>query len=346
MADAADARNLHASLRGAELTISRITQQKDELARELNQVKEELRRATEGKFRPAQVLGIERELERREKVNQDLEVFASGKDRSIESLTSQKYLHERQLKDLESSIVSRDNEIVGLREKVRELQSQLDSTLLSRRGEASLRLQVEHYKDDQDRLLRLLKTTSEFKEFSDFAQSASNVHYHSSNIEKPDSNPDSWFPAEALNLADNFLEKYGNVLPERAIRKLVEDLNKLWRAREKKLVQKVRAECVNDVAELRRELAARKKVDEYSADRSISRLKTDLKAANKDLRNTAFYTGKYTRGPKGIQNVESELAMVAELQKHIKLLRKENATLKASKSGKTSERAKHHEGAV
>lgn len=346
MAEAVDPRNLHASLRGAELTISRLTQQKDELVNELRQVREELSRATDGKFRPAQVLGIERELERREKVNQDLAVFASGKDRSIESLTSQKYLHERELKELEATISSRDREIDTLKSKIRDLQSGLDDTLLSRRGEASLRLQVEHFKGDQERMLRLLKSTAEFKDFSEFAQSAGNVHYYPSAAKKPDANPDHWVPAEALSIADNFLEKYGNVLPERAIRKLVDDLNTLWRSREKKQLQRVRSECINDVAELRRELAARKKVDEYSADRTVSRLKSDLKSANTDLRNTAFYTGKYARGPKGSQNVEGELASVAELQKHIRLLRKENATLKAAKPKKSDDRSKYYEGAL
>jgi hypothetical protein len=123
-------------------------------------------------------------------------------------------------------------------------------------------------------------------------------------------------------------------------------LNSLWRTREQKQVQKVRANCINDVAELRRELAARKQVDEYTTDRTISRLKTDLKTANQDLRSTAFYTGKYARGPKGLQEVEGELASVAELQRHIKHLRKENAELKGSRSVKSNDRGKYYEGAL
>jgi hypothetical protein len=205
---------------------------------------------------------------------------------------------------------------------------------------------VEHYKGDQERMLRLLKATSEFKDSSESAQSAGNVHYYAPATKRPDTNPDHWIPAEALTLADNFLEKYGNVLPERAIRKLIEDLNSLWRTREQKQVQKVRANCINDVAELRRELAARKQVDEYTTDRTISRLKTDLKTANQDLRSTAFYTGKYARGPKGLQEVEGELASVAELQRHIKHLRKENAELKGSRSVKSNDRGKYYEGAL
>jgi hypothetical protein len=50
--------------------------------------------------------------------------------------------------------------------------------VLERKSEGTALLQVEHYRTDNDRLIKLLASTEEFKNFSEFAQdSGSGVRY-------------------------------------------------------------------------------------------------------------------------------------------------------------------------
>ena len=57
--------------------------------------------------------------------------------------------------------------------KVSSLQKQLDEFYINRKSEAGLLLEIEHLKDDNKRLLNLLKNTEEYKDFAYLAEDSS-----------------------------------------------------------------------------------------------------------------------------------------------------------------------------
>ncbi len=58
-------------------------------------------------------------------------------------------------------------------ERIRELENKLDEMYLTRKSETALLLEVNHLKDDNIRLLNMLKTTEEFKDFAYLAEDCS-----------------------------------------------------------------------------------------------------------------------------------------------------------------------------
>ena len=101
-------------------------------------------------------------------------------------------------------------------------------------------LELECYKADNDRLIKLLNSTKEFKDFAEFAQDnkgsvrylAGEKKYGKSKIQDEEEE-ESWIPQEAFKIAHNYREKYGEGLTETLINKMLKELNKVWRDRER-----------------------------------------------------------------------------------------------------------------
>jgi predicted RNase H-like nuclease (RuvC/YqgF family) len=60
-----------------------------------------------------------------------------------------------------------------LNSKIRDLQRNIDELYVNRKSEAAMVLEVEHLKEDNIRLLQLLKTTNEFKDFAYLSEDVS-----------------------------------------------------------------------------------------------------------------------------------------------------------------------------
>ena len=73
------------------------------------------------------------------------------------------------MEKLEVKNDDKDQLIADLKQKLFETQRELDQVVLSRKSEGTALLQVEHYKQDNDRLIKLLASTDKFKNFAEFA---------------------------------------------------------------------------------------------------------------------------------------------------------------------------------
>jgi hypothetical protein len=76
-------------------------------------------------------------------------------------------------------------------------------------------------REDNRRLLNLIKETKEFKEFSGDA-------------------PVDEIPDRAYSLAHDFRQKHGQELSLNLVNTLLSDLNKIWRERERKTILKIK----------------------------------------------------------------------------------------------------------
>lgn len=223
-----------------------------------------------------------------------------------------------------------------LEAKVRNLESTLDEFYVNRKSEAALLLEIEHLKDDNIRLLQMLKSTEEFKDFAYLAEnvtggirfiktdkcekrcqsscktgtstaklnkSQTGIPNNKSNcfikeceksqIEKEDPfNGDNWVPSEAYNYTCEFRNKYKVEMSDNLINDLLASLNKIWRDREKKQIARIKTKYQNEVMSLRRKMNMRSPYDEFTALKTISKLKKDLKQTRDDLRNNVVESKK------------------------------------------------------
>ena len=142
-------------------------------------------------------------------------------------------------------------------------------------------MQSEAYRMENARLLDLLAKTKEYGHFAEFAKdSGHGVRYmNPTEVEQAPSpnktrrgtqastagseaeESDAWIPEEAYKVAHDFRNKCAANVSKALMNTLLNDLNKIWRAREKKQISKIKSEATREVQYMRREVAFKKPYD-------------------------------------------------------------------------------------
>lgn len=90
---------------------------------------------------------------------------------------------------------------------------------------------------------------------------------------------------KAYKCATDFKNKYNIEMNDQLISDLLASLNKIWREREKKVIARTKTKYESEVLNLRRQMTMKTGFDEFSAIKTISLLKTELKQAREEARN-------------------------------------------------------------
>lgn len=192
-------------------------------------------------------------------------------------------------------------------------------------------LELEHYKADNDRLIKLLGDKNKY--FSDFAKDnkgsvrylAGPVKYGKSECDEPEDN--SWIPHEAFEIAHQFRDSNGNALSETMINKMLRELNKVWRDRERRQIARVKNSCSTELKDLRRQMTMRAPVSENKLQKEVQRLKDQLKEAKRDLRNNVAKRHDDKRGLQ-VDHVQEALSTAGKYQDERRNMWEENKMLK------------------
>jgi len=89
---------------------------------------------------------------------------------------------------------------------------------------------------------------------------------------------------KALKIIDDFKLNNSTELTTEIFDKLLIDLNKIWKERERKIVEKIKKEFMSEIASLKRQLSSRVPFEEVVANRQITRLKSEIQNANKEAK--------------------------------------------------------------
>jgi hypothetical protein len=271
---------------------------------------------------------LNRELEERDTQMEKILSQLKAKDETIKyySVNNEQTIRSQNIykEELDNSKGMNKN----LEEKIRSLERTIDELYVTRKSESTLLLEIEHLKDDNVRLLQMLKTTDEYKDFAYLAENVSGGikfiktteemntsqnknlsrsksaikpstiqkyknHNHNfipecqkKQMEKEDPfNGDNWVPADAYRCAYDFRSKYNVEMSEPLINDLLSALNKIWRERENKQISRIKTKYQTEVMNLRRKSNMKTSFDEFTAVKTISKLKKDLKNVRDDLRN-------------------------------------------------------------
>ena len=131
------------------------------------------------------------------------------------------------------------------------IEQSLDEFFLEKNSKGTQILEIEYLKSDIERLLTLLRSTKEYKEFSSFAQDSQNIRY----LKKmPHLITDSqkskvnfchphkgqfqiiekllWVPADAFEHFNQIREKYQVSFPEQVTEEILLGLNQIFLNRE------------------------------------------------------------------------------------------------------------------
>lgn len=250
-----------------------------------------------------ELLSFHHDLKMKSEEIAELKALLRKKDEIIECLKTHTHLEDQKLKNLSCNLQEKAKRSSELHGRLEETKKSLDALAFSKRNEGGMLVEIEHYKADNARLVSLLKATKEFKDFADYAEASEGIRYlpktQKSQIAAVDE-CDDWVPSESWRMVNVFLAKYGTVgFKSVQISRLLEDLNAIWRKREKNLMNQVRSKCNRELETLRRQLANAPKYDHYVADKEINRLKSDLKKVNEDLRVVSSASVRAVKRPHG-----------------------------------------------
>lgn len=90
---------------------------------------------------------------------------------------------------------------------------------------------------------------------------------------------EDWIPEEAFKVAHDFRNKCASIISQSLMNQLLQDLNRVWRQREKKQIQTIQNQSHKEIQYLRRQLSFRQPYDKVVAESEIKRLKKELKDA-------------------------------------------------------------------
>lgn len=285
---------------------------------------EEAQRARKFEGEEAQPLAFQTQIRERDEEIGRLRELLKGKEESLESAVARHDIVRSKMQDFGAENQHKDSEIAGLRKQLAHLQRTADNAILSRKGEGPLMVQVEHLKSDNERLIKLLKSTKEFRDFSEFAGSMTGAV-----AVAPPADEDDWVPLDAFSLAHEFFGQQDGELTERKVNLLLAKLNGIWREREKAQIARIKMNCAREVEDLRRQLSMRDPSSQVKAETDIQRLHGDLKLAYKHMRENISGNAGSQRA--AARPASASTQQVSELKRQVKSLTHQVQTLKATK---------------
>ena len=322
---------------------------------------------------------LNKELEDKETIVEKLNQQLKAKEETIKYFTinnekAQRYSNTYKDELQEQKLINKKQT-----DKISELEKQIDQLYIQKQSEGSLLLEIEHLKDDNMRLLQMLKSTAEFKDFAYLSETVPggirftnetqsqlvkgtsattnpNVPSQSvasktignqkrindknnNNNNKDVINTDNWIPSEALVCAKQFKSENGLDLNETMLNNLLTSLNKIWQEREKQQINRLKAKYKNEITSLKRKVTMKSGFDEYTAQKTISKLKKDLKQTKEDLRDNIVLNNKLKTSPVGIELVDNALKIASTFQNTKACLENEIENLKKQLAHKED---KHH----
>ena len=294
---------------------------------------------------------INKELEDKQKQLENLTQKLKAKDETIKYFTVNNESTQRNTNTIREELENEKKINQKQQDKILELEKKIDQMYLQRQSEGSLILEIQHLKDDNMRLLQMLKTTEEFKNFAYLNEAIpggvklikdndeqkkinSVVSFKlkdKSVIQKSQENikdNQSYIPNEAYDLAVQFKNKYNGELNDNLINELLSSINKIYKTREKKEMNKIKNKYQNEINELKRKLSMRSGYDEFISQKTIAKLKKDLKKTKDNLKDKIDLNNKLKNSPAGMDLVDNALKVASNFENTKKIFENEIANLK------------------
>lgn len=309
---------------------------------------------------------INKELEDKQKQLENLTQKLKSKDETIKNFTVNKEASQKNANEIKEELTNEKKLNQKQAEKISDLERKIDQLYLQKQSEGTMMLEIEHLKDDNQRLLQMLKSTDEFKDFAYLSETipggvrfirdtgnkrkaisaATNTKLKekgyvpkSQEILKDNQN---WVPSEAYDFAVQFKKKYNVDLSENLINELLSSLNRIWREREQKEINRTKNKYQTEIMSLRRKLAMKSGYDEYTAKSQIAKLKKEIKKTRDDLRDNIVLNNKLRTNPEGMDLIDNAFKVASNFHNTKKIYENEISNLKQKLADKDEQYSGSH----
>ncbi len=172
-----------------------------------------------------------------------------------------------------------------------------------KKNDSAILLEIEKLKDDVKRLVQLLRSTEEYKEFAENANLMNDDVRFLKNVHKEKGTNKNfklwaeqrklksefenffWIPTDAFKYANDFRIKYQGNFTEEIIESLLFELNKIWKEKHEKSITKLKSKYENSITNIKQQYTSSNVQSNMVNQKVISRLRDQVGKANKELKN-------------------------------------------------------------
>jgi len=200
-------------------------------------------------------------------------------------------MQKERLADIEDELEMKSGENNRLRKQVADLEAAMQDLYCSRKGNGSLQIELDSLKADNEKLLELLKETTEYADLDDdeivkAAQnkviksitSNSSVKSGKSGKAKVDND---WIPTQAVRAILKIKEQFEGKMSETCVSQILYELNSIWRSIMRKENDAIKKRLTAQIQDLRRQVVTKNCFDKGELMNEISRTKKELAFAHK-----------------------------------------------------------------
>ncbi len=295
------------------------------------------------------------------------------RDNECLHLQTQLKIEQESVADMNDELEQKSGENNRLRKQCVDLEAAMQDLYKSRKGQGSLQIEIDSLKADNERLLELLRGTTEYADMEDAAilKSAATARLKGSkgvaacfeankrarggstdkHVNKaPKSN--DWIPSEAVRAIQRIKEKFEGQMTERAVASILYELNTIWRGIMREETEAIRKKLGAQIQDLRRQVVTKQAFDKGELMNEISRTRKELSFASKQLaarKRPATGPGKENKageGGPGCEELERSIKMVETIGIQKKVVERENEELRSRISALEQSRQEMHRGAT
>ena len=305
---------------------------------------------------------LHKDLESKAKIIDKLNDELSEKNKKIRSLSVNNKLNQNE-RDISKKELENQRKInKEQNKKITDLQKQLDIINIHKKNEGALSLEVEHLKEDNIRLLEMMKQSNDpiIKNFAFLDSSSSGgIRYINPQDTKADiirnpisgkdrrsrstnsyksyrsnkdlndrKNENNWIPLEAYECAMEFKNKYNLDMTNIEIEQLLYALNKIWQQKLKKEINNVKAKYQTEIKDLRAKLDTKMPFDEFKIRKENEILKSNLISTRDNLRDNIILKHKLNEVPEGNEKINNFFRTTTNFRKAKNCYENENIRLK------------------
>lgn len=252
--------------------------------------------------------------------------------------------------DIEDELEMKSGENNRLRKQVTDLEAAMQDLYVSRKGTGDLQIELGSLKKDNERLLGLLKETSEYADFNDTqimnaaGKTMSNFQETKSDVGAKKSKIDNdWIPTEAVRAIMKIRDDFKGTMTETAVSQILYELNAIWRTIMRKETDAIKKRLTDQIQDLRRQVVTKQAFDKSELMKEISRTKKELAYATQQLHHTkasAFGDNRSTKA----DELEKSIKVVETIGIQKRVLEEENEELRSKISELMAERDNMHAG--
>lgn len=187
-----------------------------------------------------------------------------------------------------------------LREKIVETEKSIDDLYFLKKNDSAILLEIEKLKEDVKRLVQLLRSTEEYKEFAENANLMNDdirflkgVHKEKGTNKnfklwadqrklKSEFENFFWIPTDAFKYANDFRIKYQGNFTEEIIESLLFELNKIWKEKHEKSISKLKSKYESSISNIKNQYTSSNVQSNLVNQKVISRLRDQVNKGNKD----------------------------------------------------------------